>query len=476
VTSNPTAYRRYLVGLEFLNSRPPGWEEAAENAFRETLVEDPDFAPAYAGLATALYISPPETERITRQEQALKFARRGLELRSDLAETHAAMGLVLLNGDTAALEEARAHLERALEIDPSHADAYNWLASALGQLGRLEERDRVQDRGLEVDPFNPALVTNVATRIEARGDFERALAIRKRLLLLPTPPGLAYWGIYLQHFGYDHIAESIRWSKEAAVAYRGTRNQLAFFTLAVLYEQLGLSEEADYWLDMLDRHHPDPLGRMIRRAYVSVLRGDLATLQDMAAKIAATGVTASPRLPPEIQQRLGALFTAAGLAEEGARLLETALRVDEPVGAGAASHELAEMTYVLAYAYQQLGEAEKADAMLERGHEIVSSLRSDDLYADSPTELELVVYRHILSGDLASAAVALRKALDAGWTNYYWFYNNPTLGSAARSPELAPLFDQALQRVEEQRRIVEERDRSDNFKERIALLMRDSDP
>jgi TolB-like protein/tetratricopeptide (TPR) repeat protein len=475
VTSNPTAYRRYLVGLEYVNSRPPGWEEAAESAFREALAEDPDFAPAYAGLATALYISPPETERITRQEQALEFARRGLELRPEIAETRAAMGLVLLNGDTADLEDARFHLERALEIDPSHADAYNWLAGVLGQLGQVEQREQVQERGLEVDPFNPALVTNVASRIEAQGDFERALAMRKRLLQMPTPPGLAYWAIYLQYFGYDHIAESIRWSKEAAVAYRGTRNQLAFFALAVLYEQLGLSEEADYWLDMLDRHHPDPLGTMIRRAYVSVLRGDLATLQDMAAKIAATGATRSTELPPEIQQRLGALFVAAGRAAEGARLLEAGLRVDQPVGPGAASHELAEMTYALAFAYRQLGETEKADAMLQRGHEIVSLLRSDELYADSPTELELVVYRHILSGDLESAGVALRKALDAGWTNYYWFYNNPTLGQAARSPELAPLFDEALQRVKEQRRIVEERDRSDNFKERIALLMRDSD-
>lgn len=476
VTSNPTAYRRYLVGLEYVNSRPPGWEEAAESAFREALAEDPDFALAYAGLATALYITPPETERVTRQEQALDFARRGLELRPDLAETHAAMGLVLLGGDTTALEEARFHLERALEIDPSHADAYNWLASALGGLGHAEERERVQERGLEVDPFNPALVTNVASRIEARGDFERALAMRKRLLQLPTPPGLAYWGLYLQHYGYDDIAESIRWSKEAAVAYRGTRNQLAFFTLAVLYEQLGLAEEADYWLDMLDRYHPDPLGRMIRRAYVSVLRGDLATVQNMTAQIEATGVTRSPRLPPEIQRRLGALFTAAGRAAEGAQLLERALRVDQPVDPGAVSHELAEMTYVLAFAYQQLDEAEKSDAMLQRGHEIVSQLRSDELHADSPSELELVVYRHIFNGDLDSAAVALRKALDAGWTNYYWFYNNPTLGPAARSPELAPLFDEALERVAEQRRIVVERDQSDNFKERIALLMRDSDP
>ena len=34
---------------------------------------------------------------------------------------------VLLDGDDSALEEARQHLEIAVQIDPSHSDAYNWL-------------------------------------------------------------------------------------------------------------------------------------------------------------------------------------------------------------------------------------------------------------------------------------------------------------------------------------------------------------
>ena len=111
-TRNPIAYRRYLVGIEYINSRPPGWSDRAQAAFREALAEDPGFAPAYAGLAIALFIHAPEGERIARQEQALEAATRGLELRPDLAETHAAMGLILSNGETSDLEEGRAHLEK----------------------------------------------------------------------------------------------------------------------------------------------------------------------------------------------------------------------------------------------------------------------------------------------------------------------------------------------------------------------------
>ena len=470
-TTNAEAYRHYLVGMEYSNSRSPGWQESAEQAFRQAIAEDPGFAPAHAGLAKAIYIGAPGIERIERRGKALEIATRAYEIQPDLAETRAVLGLVLSEGDESALEEARTHLETALRIDPSYSDAYNWLAAVLRQLGHEEEWQRMQERGIEIDPLNPALVSNVASRIEAKGDFDGAIKLRKRLLQLPNPSGLAYWGLYIQYHDYQNLAEALYWAKEAAIAYDGTRNQLAFFSIANVYEQLGLAEESEYWLNLLDQQHPDPMATLIRRGYMSVMRGDMAALGAICDKLAATGITRSERIPPNIKQRLGAFFALAGQPEVGVPLLESALRIDQPVEPTTISAELGQMTYVLAIAYRELGDEDKAVELLQRGHTIVSMLRADGLHQDSPSELEMLVYQHILSDDLESAAIALRKAIDAGWTNYYWFYNAPYIEEAARSPELAPLFAEALLRVEEQRDLVLEQDATDNFRERIQLML-----
>ena len=84
--------------------------------------------------------------------------------------------------------------------------------------------------------------------------------------------------------------------------------------------------------------------------------------------------------------------------------------------------ETAEMTYLLAYTYHLQGEDDKAEQAEDRAGEIVSRLRSDDSFENSPSEIELLVLQHVFSGDIGSAAIALRHALDAGWTNYYWYW------------------------------------------------------
>lgn len=470
-TTNALAYQHYLIGREYANARPPGWQESAARAFRQTIAEDPDFAPAYAGLAMALYIGGSEIDAVERKSEALERAVYAYTLQPDHPEILAVMGLVLLDGDDQALREARQYFEQALQADPSQSDAYNWLASALISLGLEDEAAAIRERGLDVDPLNPALVTNVADRIAASGNFEGAMAIRKRLLQLPEPPGVGLWGIYMQYTQYDNIAEGIYWAKQTALAYSGTRNQLALFALAALYAQLGMDEESDYWNELLAKHHPDRLGVLIRQAYLAKLRGDSQELDEAVSTIEAMGVARSPQLPPSLRRRLGALFVSAGRLSTGIPLLESGLAIDTPVSSRSASHETAEMTYLLAYTYHLQGEDDKAEQAEDRAGEIVSRLRSDDSFENSPSEIELLVLQHVFSGDIGSAAIALRHALDAGWTNYYWYYNDPFMGPNARSPELAPLFEEALGKVEEYRRIVTERDATDNFKQRIAVLI-----
>ncbi|MCO4812682.1 MAG: hypothetical protein KC572_13850 [Gammaproteobacteria bacterium] len=50
-TTSMEAYNLYLVGRAYTKARSERWHEKSEKAFRESIEFDPEFAPAYAGLA-----------------------------------------------------------------------------------------------------------------------------------------------------------------------------------------------------------------------------------------------------------------------------------------------------------------------------------------------------------------------------------------------------------------------------------------
>lgn len=470
-TINPDAYRDYLIGNEYLSRRTADWQFDAARSFRAALAEQPDFAAARAGLAVALALNPLQSELTQSHEEAAAEAARALELAPDLAEAHAASGLVMLTADPPDLPAARTHLEQALRLDPTLSDAYNWLAGALAQLGLYAEADAVRERGLAIDPLNPPLVTNAADRLAAQGAFDRAVALRRKLLELPEPPGLAYWGLHIQYSNYDRIADAIYWAKQAALAYRGSRNQAAFFAIAIGYEQLGMSDEADYWIALLDRYHADPLGSLIRMMYMAKMRGDDEALARLIERSEQAGYRQDDQLPRFVRRRLGALYVSAGLLDQGIPLMEQALGVEGAPADDEASHEIVSMAFHLALAYGQIGDSSAADRLTRRAEALLAALRADGQYQDSPSEIELLVYSHIVNDDLENAAIALRKAIDAGWTNYYWFVNDPYLAEAARAPELRPLMDEALRKVEKERAVVMARDAADDFKARIEQLL-----
>ena len=184
---------------------------------------DENYAPPYAGLAVALNINNPDWEAI--RESAVRAAETAIELDSELAEGHAALGLTLLNhaielGDTQnELERAERSLRRALELDPSLSIAFSWLASTLLEQGRYEEAYAVREQGLLVDPLNPVLSMNLADRLKQLGERERAEQLILRLTHLPDPPGIALYGLVRLYGDTGEFDKALHWVKEYALAY-----------------------------------------------------------------------------------------------------------------------------------------------------------------------------------------------------------------------------------------------------------------
>ena len=140
------AHDAYLKGMYALNKWTDDSMQRAIADFRDAIARDPGFAPAYAALAEGhiwLYSGLgilPANETVPQARWAVEKA---LELDPTLADAHKVRALIAMNHDwdRQGAEEA---LTRALELGPGSAAAHLWNAWRLALLER--RHDQALDR------------------------------------------------------------------------------------------------------------------------------------------------------------------------------------------------------------------------------------------------------------------------------------------------------------------------------------------
>src|SRR5213594_750244 len=184
-TQSIAAYGWYLKGHYAWNKRTQEDITEAIGYFERAIAEDPDYAPAYAGLSDSYalqldYRSVPVAEGFAR---AGEYARRALELDETVAEAHASLGWVLFIYDWD-WDGAAREFKRAITLDPRYPTAHQWFAFYLAAMGRLDEALVEGHTALELDPASVSIRRSVgwayfyARRYDqARYHLSRAIAM-----------------------------------------------------------------------------------------------------------------------------------------------------------------------------------------------------------------------------------------------------------------------------------------------------------
>jgi len=466
------AYDAYLVGRAFINARTPGYQGKAIAAFEEAIRLDENYAPPYAGLAIALSLNNTDWDDV--RESIVRAAETAIELDPELAEGHAALGLTLLDhaillGDTENnLERAERSLRQALELDPSLSIAYNLLSITLNNQGRYEEANAVQEQGLLVDPLNPVLTVNMADRIRKLGERERAEQLLLRLTYLPDPPGMAYSGLVRLYFDTGEFDKALHWAKEIALAYYESPGVAT--TVAWRYENLGLTEDADYWVaDALGRT-PQPAQRFFSKTSQFQVRGDLAGIR---AEIRMLGTALGTGIDG-LQRHHAIKYAVANIYVEnfdvGIDVLEKTFDLESLSNLDdLESLQDLESLHFLAYAYQQVGRGDEANVLLTRLKEQLNAYVVEHNMDFGP--LHHVRTQNLgLRGDFDAAADALEAAIKAGWLRYIWVMNDPTWAETIADPRIARMLDDVKVELERQRALVEQADAEHDFRAEFAAL------
>ena len=179
---NPEAEDFYLKGRFYWNQRTPESLNKAVDFFTQAIVRDPNYAPAYVGLADCYnllreYSAMPSSEAYSR---ALAAAKRAAALDDLSSEAHASLAFVSFNGmwDVAAADR---EYRRALELDPKNSTAHHWYATTLTTLTRYPEALAEIERAQALDPASKSILADKGLILWLAGRKNEAIAILQPL-------------------------------------------------------------------------------------------------------------------------------------------------------------------------------------------------------------------------------------------------------------------------------------------------------
>jgi serine/threonine-protein kinase len=183
--SGPPAARRievydlYLRGRFHWNKRTPEGLDRAIQIFEQVIGLDPEFAPAHAGLSDALSLRVdfgmaklPPREVMPKAKAA---ALRAIELDPTLAEAHTSLGSITGLHEWR-WNEAERHYRRAIELNPGYVTAHHWYGcDFLVLLGRFEEACREMEIARRLDPLAPVINESLGLLLVLTRRYDEAL-------------------------------------------------------------------------------------------------------------------------------------------------------------------------------------------------------------------------------------------------------------------------------------------------------------
>ena len=256
--------------------------------FEQAIEIDPNYAPAHAGLAfsyralSSIYMHPQEV-----MPKAKDAALRALELDETLSEAHTSLGFTRLfyDWDWPGAERA---FKRALDLNPSSAEAHNWYRAYLTAMGRHEEAIAEARQALRLDPFSlgvqaeslwslflarrydevieqagkaldmePSFAFGYGDRglaYAARGEFPQAIADLQTATQLDDSPILALFLAY----GYAVSGQRYEAGKLLdEIKELSKRRYVCPYEIAAVYVGLGEDDQAFEWFQQAVRDRSD---------------------------------------------------------------------------------------------------------------------------------------------------------------------------------------------------------------------------
>jgi TolB-like protein/cytochrome c-type biogenesis protein CcmH/NrfG len=191
---NPEAYDAYLQGRFYWTNR--GDLHKSIEAYQQAVEKDPQYALAYAGLASsyALLGQVPydDMRPLEAKPKAREAAEHALQLDPLLGEAHSVLANVAFSYDWN-FEVAEREFQRALALSPNNPTPHLWYGHYCIVRNRLPQALEENSRTLDLDPVSPLFNTVRAEIYYHARNYDAAIAQARRT----TEQYPNYWLAYI---------------------------------------------------------------------------------------------------------------------------------------------------------------------------------------------------------------------------------------------------------------------------------------
>jgi tetratricopeptide (TPR) repeat protein len=187
---SPAAYEDYLKGRYYWNRRSADGFTKAIGYFEDATRREPQYALAYAGLAdcygiigATIYGSLPAAEAAPKAKAA---ATRALEIDPTLAEAETSLATAKFNYDWDWASAAQG-FQHAIQMDPRYATAYQRYSLYSIAMGRFDESLEQIKKARELDPLSISINSSLGWRLYLARQYDRSIEqLRDTLELDPS--------------------------------------------------------------------------------------------------------------------------------------------------------------------------------------------------------------------------------------------------------------------------------------------------
>jgi DNA-binding winged helix-turn-helix (wHTH) protein/TolB-like protein/lipoprotein NlpI len=251
---NFKAYQLCLLGRYFWNKRTVDGLHRSIEYFQHATLEDPHYAPAFAGIADSYALLGSYGVEPSQQAypNAKSAALRALQIDDSLSEAHASLGMISFYYEWN-WPQAEHEFRRAIELDPNYPVSHEWYAENLAAVGRTTEALTEVQRAQELDPLSLIINTGIGRVYYLTRKYDQAVAAYRKVLDLDPQFARAHTRLGMTYAAQRNFDDAIR-EFQLAKQLAGPDPYLDGL-LGYVYAQSGNTTKARKLLEELKNRH-----------------------------------------------------------------------------------------------------------------------------------------------------------------------------------------------------------------------------